>query len=621
MKNSEIENTYVITTEYDKDELMTDLDKLNYYFATQNSNAIINNRGSLPNKLKIKNKDFDALYNRISETLFPEVLNFKNLDHLIIVPSGNVGTAPFAALKIGDQYLIDKMSYSIAPSIGSILNINKERNGFNKALFITNPIFPNDDKWNFAELPGTAEEVHTITSLLNEDKYNILKEGEASKKNTEAIMENYDLLYFATHGYSDVNNPLDDSFIALSGNDVSNSFLTPREIQEKNLNARLVILSACQTGLGGKHDGGIIGLTRAFQIAGADHILMSLWNIDDAETATLMSMFFKEYINNKSNLSPHQALRNVILKYKKEVNPDPKYWAAFSIFGAPYVDTSTDIALNISLQEPDDIKLHNAITRYLHEKKIGTILEPDKRHLAELLIKRNTANNTFIIKDPQSEEILKVLNSFDDTCNYLFSFAQGKFLKNLQIKNKNIELEFELLPISHDGTYNDLVVLDTKDYLSKNGLFQVVPNNDSVILKVTNKGRQAFYFSIIEINSHGEIAAFMPNDDCSLNDDEKLILPSETKVFENCYFEFAPPYETLTLKGFATYKPINFRGKNYDTSMKSLSFEEYSKKINSNNTLKKSNKQNTNELKEIATEGYTYEFEYQIVKEKESIKD
>lgn len=62
---------------------------------------------------------------------------------------------------------------------------------------------------------------------------------------------------------------------------------------------------------------------------------MSLWSINDVETAKLMVLFFEE-LKVANYLQPHESLRNAILKYKKEVNKDPKYWASFSIFGIPY---------------------------------------------------------------------------------------------------------------------------------------------------------------------------------------------------------------------------------------------------------------------------------------------
>jgi CHAT domain-containing protein len=105
---------------------------------------------------------------------------------------------------------------------------------------------------------------------------------------------------------------------------------------ESILNARLVVLSACQTGLGRSLNGGVIGLSRAFQVAGADQVLMSLWNVDDLETARLMTLFFKKLQTSNGRFIPHDALQDAINTYRKNYSSDPNHWAAFSLFGVPY---------------------------------------------------------------------------------------------------------------------------------------------------------------------------------------------------------------------------------------------------------------------------------------------
>lgn len=81
-------------------------------------------------------------------------------------------------------------------------------------------------------------------------------------------------------------------------------------------------------------DAGIIGLSRAFQIAGANHVVMSLWNVDDEATAFLMQQFLM-YIQVKSNFFPAEPLRKAILATKKKY-PDPSKWSSFALFGVPY---------------------------------------------------------------------------------------------------------------------------------------------------------------------------------------------------------------------------------------------------------------------------------------------
>jgi CHAT domain-containing protein len=266
------------------------------------------------------------------------------------VPTLNISILPFATLKLSDdEYLIDLLSYSIAPSLYEIMvnhQMNKNRilwddefyYNFENALFIANPKFPNDSIWKFPSLPGTIKEVNYITSKLDSSTYTKLVGRDATVSAIKNNICDYDLIYFATHGISQEDNPLENSFLVLAG-DNNQSFLTAREIQniryDCTLNADLVVLSACQTGLGKSHKAGLIGLTRAFQIAGANHVLMSLWSINDNETARLMSMFFDNLIKG-GELMPHEALRQAILTYKKDINDNPNYWAAFSIFGIAY---------------------------------------------------------------------------------------------------------------------------------------------------------------------------------------------------------------------------------------------------------------------------------------------
>lgn len=282
----------------------------------------------------------------LRQTLLPLEEYLKDIDHLIIVPSLNISTIPFSALPFSDgEYLIDKMSYSIAPSLFEILVINKQIEGLGLAktnrgsirfhwdnpLIIENPSYPPE----FNNLPGAEKEIASILPYVENGDYTVLKGKEATVQNVLNNIEGRDLLYFATHGIADVKNALDNSFIVLADQG-TNSYLTSRTIQNLDLSkTELVILSACQTGLGQEHEGGIIGLTRAFQIAGAKNILSTLWSIDDNKTPELMRLFFEE-MQRGGELMPYEAWRQAVLRFKKEVDADPRYWAAFMFFGVPY---------------------------------------------------------------------------------------------------------------------------------------------------------------------------------------------------------------------------------------------------------------------------------------------
>jgi CHAT domain-containing protein len=110
-------------------------------------------------------------------------------------------------------------------------------------------------------------------------------------------------------------------------------FLQLSDIYLLTLSADLVVLSACQTGLGRDMKGeGMIGLTRGFFYAGASRVVASLWNIDDAATAELMRKFYEGILIQK--LAPAAALRSAQLETRKQRRyRSPYYWAGFTVQG------------------------------------------------------------------------------------------------------------------------------------------------------------------------------------------------------------------------------------------------------------------------------------------------
>jgi CHAT domain-containing protein len=340
-----------LKTQIEINKLQELIHDVNYLYSSKFSNRAPSLRGAKPKDISTNYAELKTSLNELNTILLPNELNLTEYDHIIFVPIFNIATLPFSAFKIGDSYLIDKMSYSIAPNLFELLYSNdNNRVKFGEyygeveyywlnALFVANPNYPTNLEWEFPDLPGAEHEVDYVIEKANPLKFNKLYGKDATKEEVLKDICEYDLLYFATHGISNSKSPMDHSFIVLADNGTDKSYLSLREIMNTRLTCKLkadlVVLSACQTGLGMSHKGGVIGLARAFQIAGANHVLMSLWNISDKETATLMQFFFNE-LEIAKTLMPHEALRQAILKYKNTVNNDPKYWAAFSIFGVPY---------------------------------------------------------------------------------------------------------------------------------------------------------------------------------------------------------------------------------------------------------------------------------------------
>jgi CHAT domain-containing protein len=144
-----------------------------------------------------------------------------------------------------------------------------------------------------------------------------------------------DVLYFATHGIASEEDPMKKSFLVLSGAD---PFLTAKDIMDSRKSYKkfpeMVILSACQTGLGKSTEAGVAGLARSFMLAGSYHVIMSLWNVDDEATAYLMNRFLF-HLRKRSRFMPAEPLRQAALDTRKKF-PKPSQWASFSLFGIDY---------------------------------------------------------------------------------------------------------------------------------------------------------------------------------------------------------------------------------------------------------------------------------------------
>jgi CHAT domain-containing protein/Tfp pilus assembly protein PilF len=153
---------------------------------------------------------------------------------------------------------------------------------------------------------------------------------------TAGELSKYRYVHFATHGYIDSERP-DLSAIVLSLVDEQgkpqDGFLRTHDIYNLNLPAELVVLSACETGLGKEIKGeGLVGLTQGFMYAGARRVVVSLWNVNDKATAELMARFYRGMLREKK--SPAAALRAAQVEMSQQKQwQAPYYWAAFTLQG------------------------------------------------------------------------------------------------------------------------------------------------------------------------------------------------------------------------------------------------------------------------------------------------
>ncbi|MFN7948887.1 MAG: CHAT domain-containing tetratricopeptide repeat protein [Blastocatellia bacterium] len=186
-------------------------------------------------------------------------------------------------------------------------------------------------------LPFTRQEADQILSLTPKSESFRAVDFRASRATAmSAELSRYRYLHFATHGWLDSQRP-DFSALVLSLVDEQgkpqDGFLRANEIYNLDLPAELVVLSACQTGLGKEIRGeGLVGLTRSFMYAGARRVIVSLWNVNDQATSELMTQLYQQML--KGGEAPASALRSAQLAlWKQKQWSAPYYWAAFVIQG------------------------------------------------------------------------------------------------------------------------------------------------------------------------------------------------------------------------------------------------------------------------------------------------
>lgn len=189
----------------------------------------------------------------------------------------------------------------------------------------------------FDRLPFTRVEAEAIARLVP-SSHRVILDFAASRDILEGDeLKRYRILHFATHGLLNSRNPelsgLVLSLVDPEGNRRDDGFLLAHEISTLDLRAHLVVLSACQTGLGDQMRGeGLVGLTRSFLQAGAPRVIVSLWNVNDRATAELMTRFYRTMI--EKDLPPSSALRCAQLSMLRQKEwSEPVFWAPFIFQG------------------------------------------------------------------------------------------------------------------------------------------------------------------------------------------------------------------------------------------------------------------------------------------------
>ena len=241
-----------------------------------------------------------------------------------IIPHGTLHYLSFATLFDGEDYLADRHPIFYLPS-ASVFRYTVERRKADKndrVLAIGNPDLRNPA----LDLPFTAREVAAITWDFPD--ITLLTGEKATESWVIRHIDEFGIIHLASHGEFDPINPLFSS-IKLVRDARADGNLEASEVFGLRINADLVVLSACQTGLGKVTSGDdVIGMNRAFLYAGTHAMISSLWRVSDVSTAMLVKQFYRSYrVSDKAD-----SLRKAIL-HVKHYYPHPGYWGAFVLVG------------------------------------------------------------------------------------------------------------------------------------------------------------------------------------------------------------------------------------------------------------------------------------------------
>ncbi len=330
-----------------------------------------------------ESKRFNSFYKRngynLYRMLIPQDLP-ENIENIIIIPDHKLSVFPFEALLTSEveagtsyseyPYLIKKynITYNYAERLvyNSFKDIEAKEKPFDFIAFA--PVFSDAntnqtnrniittlnniqafidtnnvrsrflDRMIITELPGTEEEVKAIYNLFDQNnmsaKVNLYESADENEVKTTNLID-YKFIHFATHGFADTKNPeLSGILLAQDSTENEDNILFLDEILSIEIDPELVVLSACETGLGKLYKGeGMIGLSRALIYSGAKNLSVSLWKVSDKSTQLLMTEFYR-YIINENSDKYGSPLRNAKLNLIKSENfSHPFYWSPFILIG------------------------------------------------------------------------------------------------------------------------------------------------------------------------------------------------------------------------------------------------------------------------------------------------
>ncbi|MEM7101975.1 MAG: CHAT domain-containing tetratricopeptide repeat protein [Bacteroidota bacterium] len=310
---------------------------LNYFFMPNSDDEMF----------KTSAKKYADLAHQLYHHLLGQLIEDQLPETLFIIPDGALGYLPFGALltevpEVPDRfkshaYLINdyQISYSYSATLWREMLL-KSQNEAKRSLLAFAPSFGEQssegsrgmrNEVKLGRLLHNDKEVETIHDLLGGKA---LYGQDATEAAFRQMASRFRIIHFATHGKANDENS-DYSFLAFTeiADSLENEFLYVHDLYSMRLNADLVVLSACETGIGKLYRGeGISSLARGFSYAGVPAMVTTLWSVNDAQTSVIISDFYR---NLKSGMTKDAALRTSKLDYIRSNDnylAHPFFWAA-----------------------------------------------------------------------------------------------------------------------------------------------------------------------------------------------------------------------------------------------------------------------------------------------------
>ncbi len=362
-KGKELNNLYIfLISKTDKKIIKVEIDDT----FLDNINAL-NKLLKNPFLIQLKHrKQFINTSNKLYQVLIqPIQKELENKSQLIIIPQSDLFYIPFEVLLPSTtirpfhelNFLVKDfdISYQYSATIYQQLKLKPAIR--DKSLLAFAPVFDNNsiisttnrssdfmvdslyqsiEKNKFISLPNSKKEVEGIAQIIkkNSGKTHVLLKEKATKQQLQSDLKSpYQFVHIATHGLVNYQNPRLSALACYSNRTkVGSDLLFANEIQMQDIQADLVILSSCESGIGQLIRGeGLIALNRSFIYSGVNNVMFSLWKVNDEHTSNLMIDFYQFYMKNDSYT---KSLRQAKLKMLKHpITANPRFWAAFILIG------------------------------------------------------------------------------------------------------------------------------------------------------------------------------------------------------------------------------------------------------------------------------------------------